>query len=84
MLFRRTTVELLLRLVTFRSVDGWGGAVAFVLTAGRAAAVSCMAWHSMIGVMFLSLGVFNLLPVPGSNGFSSPTLQVMAERSRNL
>ena len=70
MLFRRTTVELLVRLATFRSVDGWGGLIAFLLTAGRVGSVSCMAWHSLMGVMFLSLGMFNLLPVPGLIGFS--------------
>jgi membrane-associated protease RseP (regulator of RpoE activity) len=68
-LFRDTAVEFTIRLATFRSLDGWGALVAFFLTAGGVGVLSFAGWLSSIGVLLLWVGAFNLLPVPGLNGF---------------
>jgi membrane-associated protease RseP (regulator of RpoE activity) len=68
-LFRETFIEFALRTVTFRSLEGWGGYVGFFVTCGTAGAVSTWAWLTSLGVVFMGLGLVNLLPIPTLNGF---------------
>lgn len=57
------------RLATFRSLDGWGGPVAGIVSIGRAGDESI--WHgcSMLGVLGITLGIVNFMPIPMLNGF---------------
>lgn len=57
------------RLVTFESLAGWGGWMAFANTAGRAAAGSLADGATLFGLLAACLGLINLLPVPPLNGF---------------
>src|SRR5262249_55006986 len=68
-LFRETAVEFFIRLITFQSLDGWGGLGAFIVTSGPLGELSFAAWLSAIGVVVLGIGAFNLLPVPTLIGF---------------
>jgi membrane-associated protease RseP (regulator of RpoE activity) len=68
-LFRDTALEFSLRLVSFQSLEGWGGLVAFFVTCGALGTLSFEAWLSAVGVTLLWFGAFNLLPVPLLNGF---------------
>ncbi len=57
------------RLVTFQSLEGWGGYVAAMVTIGRAGQESIWHWCTLLGVLALVLGLINLLPMPMLNGF---------------
>lgn len=57
------------RLITPREFDGWGGPVALLVTAGRVGASSILGWVTLIGLVSMVLGGFNLLPIPPLNGF---------------
>jgi membrane-associated protease RseP (regulator of RpoE activity) len=57
------------RLVTFRSLDGWGGYVAFFITAGRVGGGSAQDWITLIGLAGLTIGCLSLLPIPPSSGY---------------
>jgi membrane-associated protease RseP (regulator of RpoE activity) len=57
------------RVITLDSLEGWGSTVGFLVTSGAIANVSVWGWFTAQGVLFLALGLFNLLPVPCLNGF---------------
>ncbi|MGL6097885.1 MAG: site-2 protease family protein [Fimbriiglobus sp.] len=56
------------RLLTFRSLGEQGGYVAVGSTMARAGADSPWAWATILGLVAIGCGVFNLAPVPGLNG----------------
>jgi membrane-associated protease RseP (regulator of RpoE activity) len=68
-LFRQTALEFFSRLLLLRSMDGWGGILGFFVTCGAAGVISPWGWLTCIGVVMVTLGVVNLLPCPGLNGF---------------
>lgn len=68
-LFRNTAVEFTIRLISFQSMEGWGGLVSYFVTVEAVGKLSVSAWLSSVGVMLLWLGVFNMLPVPPLIGF---------------
>ena len=68
-LVQDTTGEFLYRLVTFQSLEGWGVWFGGCVTAGAVAEQSTWSWVSLMGALALFLGVMNLVPVPGLNGF---------------
>lgn len=70
-LFNETAIAYTGRLVTFASLDGWGGPIAFFVTAGEVGHASFAAWVTMIGVMLLWIAIVNLVPVPGTSGFGA-------------
>ena len=63
--------EFLLRTCTLRSLSGWGGILAFFYTTGVAGTASLQAWTSLAGVMLVTLGLGNLLPIPCLNGWQA-------------
>lgn len=68
-LLGHTAGHYLKRLLLFQSLEGWGGYVAAAVTLGRVNEVSI--WHglSLLGVLFLVMGLMNLLPFPSFIGF---------------
>lgn len=83
-LFRESAVEFCIRLVMFRSLDGWGGIAAATLTVGKIGVFSVPAWFSSVGTVILASGLFNLLPVPVLNGFHILTTTIEAVSGRAL
>lgn len=68
-LFRDSLLEGTWRLVSFQSLDNWGGYTAFLITCGKVGEQSDWAWVSLLGVMYVWLGLINLVPLPTLNGF---------------
>lgn len=68
-LFRDTAVEFTIRLLSFQSMEGWGGVVSYFVTVDAVGKLSVSAWLSSVGVLLLWSGVLNLLPVPPLIGF---------------
>jgi membrane-associated protease RseP (regulator of RpoE activity) len=66
---RETAGEFARRVVLFKSLAGWGGPVGFIVTSGAIARDSVMGWLTAQGVLFVTMGLFNLLPLPPLNGF---------------
>jgi membrane-associated protease RseP (regulator of RpoE activity) len=67
-LLTNTFVEFSFRSLTFKSLKGWGGYVAWLSTLGSAGVNSPSAWLSCFGVTMIGIGVANLLPIPILNG----------------
>jgi regulator of sigma E protease len=70
-LLRDSGGEFLLRICTLRSLSGWGGVIAYFYTTGVAGTASAQGWLSLVGVMLISQGIANLLPVPCLNGWKA-------------
>jgi hypothetical protein len=68
-LLKQTAAVYVLRLLTFQSLDGWGGLVALLVTAGRFGAVSMESWATIMGIAALAIGLGSLLPIPLINGW---------------
>lgn len=67
--FIRCTIgEFCLRLTTFRSMKGWGGPIAWIITCGYVGTVSTLAWLSCAALLMVANGTLNLLPIPSMNG----------------
>ena len=71
------------RLLSFRTLEGWGGWMAFLVTAGRVGAASAMDWVTLMGLTGLTMGCINLLPIPALNGFAILELGVTAALRRS-
>lgn len=67
-LTRDTGLEFAYRLLTFQALEGWGGFTSFFITTGLLGPVSIAACITSLGVIFLSHGFLNLLPLPILNG----------------
>lgn len=67
-LLANTFVEFSFRAMTFKSLKGWGGYLAWLSTLGSAGVNSPAVWLSCFGVTMIGMGVANLLPVPILNG----------------
>ncbi len=67
-LIANTTLEFGIRVVTFKSLDGWGGIIAWLSTLGLAGTDSLAVWLSCFGVSMIGMGAANLLPIPVLNG----------------
>ncbi len=63
-LLANTTLEYVTRFVTFKSLDGWGGLLAWLSTLGLAGTNSLTVWLSCFGVTMIGTGAANLLPIP--------------------
>lgn len=68
-LLRDTAAEFMIRLVTFQSLEQWGGYFGFVVTAGVIGAHSGWAWFSAVGVVLLMLGLLDWLPINVGGGW---------------
>jgi membrane-associated protease RseP (regulator of RpoE activity) len=49
-------------------LNGWGGIYSWLVTGGAAGSHSSEVWYSVIGLIALLNGIFNLLPLAGLNG----------------
>lgn len=67
-LFQQTAVVFTLRVVTWQSLEGWGGYIAWLVTCTNASQYSLSAWSTCFGTVVLWLGLMNLLPVTPLNG----------------
>jgi len=67
-LVQQAPLEFLLRLVTFDSLNGWGGLIGTFVTCGVAATHSLAAWISCVGALCAGVGIANLAPIPCLNG----------------
>lgn len=67
-LFANTTLEFGIRVMTFKSLEGWGGFIAWLWTLGSAGTNSLAVWLSCFGVTVIGIGAANLLPIPVLNG----------------
>jgi membrane-associated protease RseP (regulator of RpoE activity) len=72
------------KIILFRSLDGWGGFLGCLLTCGAAAVHSWSLWLSCLGIVALTLGAANLLPVPTLNGGHIVTTLVEAICGRRM
>jgi membrane-associated protease RseP (regulator of RpoE activity) len=63
-LVQETITEYSLRLLGWRSLDGWGGFVAWCVTAAAILKASFLTWLTWLGLLALSLGFINLVPIP--------------------
>jgi membrane-associated protease RseP (regulator of RpoE activity) len=70
------------RLLTFQSLEDWGGLVAFLITAGRTGERSLVDWVTMLGLTGVTLGIWNLMPIPPMNGFHALHLMAAASVGR--
>lgn len=68
-LFQETLLEFSIRLVTFQSLEGWGGYVGMFITSGLVGELSAWAWLTCMGAVVLLFGLWNLAPIPVFNGF---------------
>jgi len=73
-LLQETALEFIWRTVSFQSLEGWGGYVGFIVTAGAIGTLSGWGWLTSIGILFICMGVSNLLPLPALNGFQALSL----------
>jgi membrane-associated protease RseP (regulator of RpoE activity) len=67
-LFHETAGEFCWRLVTFESLEDWGGYFGFFVTCGSLGELSVDAWITSLGIILLFNGLANLLPIPCLNG----------------
>lgn len=67
-LLQRTFVTFFIRVVTFQSLDGWGGFFGAMITCAAVLLDSPSGWFSCFGVICLGMGLLNLLPFPLFNG----------------
>lgn len=67
-LFQQTAVVFTLRVITWQSLEGWGGYIAWLITCTEASQYSLSAWSTCFGAVVLWLGLMNLLPVIPLNG----------------
>jgi membrane-associated protease RseP (regulator of RpoE activity) len=56
------------KIVLFRPLEGWGGYLGCLLTCGAAAVHSWSLWMSCLGLVCVTMGLINLLPIPTLNG----------------
>jgi membrane-associated protease RseP (regulator of RpoE activity) len=62
--FCDSAVYYLCRLITFRSLNHWGGPLGCLVTCALVAKHDLMAWLTCIGTISLAIGLGNLLPIP--------------------
>jgi membrane-associated protease RseP (regulator of RpoE activity) len=67
-LFEDVGTNVFRKILLFRPLDGWGGYLGCMLTCGAAAVHSWSVWLTCIGIVVLTVGVANLLPIPIFNG----------------
>jgi membrane-associated protease RseP (regulator of RpoE activity) len=69
LLLRETGLEFVLRMLFFRPLEGWGGLLSALVTAGAVGQHSLVSWVTLIGLLWTMTGLVNLLPVPSLSGF---------------
>jgi membrane-associated protease RseP (regulator of RpoE activity) len=67
--FRDTAIEFVIRVVTFQSLENWGGYIGYIVTCGVVGSLSFWGWVTCMGTVALIYGLLNLLPLPSLNGF---------------
>jgi len=70
-LFADTIGDYLVRLASFRSLDGRGGQLSYIVAACRAGADSPIDWLTLMGLGALTAGGLNLLPLSPMMGYQA-------------
>ncbi|QDV15447.1 zinc metallopeptidase RseP [Gimesia panareensis] len=93
-LLQQTFVTFFIRVVTFQSLDGWGGFFGAMITCAAMLMDSPSGWFSCFGVICLGTGLLNLLPLPVLNGgyllflflklITRSELETFIERANNI